>query len=79
MDDKRFDKEKIEAKLNKDEKFRARFLKSPADVLRAEGLNLSEESEAKLKQQLGGLRKKSMPSGASVAANGVMISISKIF
>lgn len=79
MDDKRFDKKQIESKLNEDDEFRARFLESPAEVLRAEGLSLSKESAGKLRKQLADVRRKNLPSGASVAANGVMISISKSF
>jgi hypothetical protein len=79
MEHGRFNKEHIEHKLNHDEEFRQRFLESPADVLRSEGLDLSDENAAKLQQQLSDTRGQDLPSGASVAANGVMISISKSF
>ncbi len=74
-----FNKARLETKLNEDEAFRDRFLKSPADILKAEGLALSDANASKLRRQLDDLAGKDLPSGASVAANGIMISISKSF
>lgn len=79
MTDSGFDKDGIEERLNSDEKFRERFVADPVSELKAAGLSLSDDSAKKLTAQLADLRGKSLPSGASVAANGVVISISKSF
>lgn len=74
-----FDKKTTEDKLNSDEEYRKQFMSDPVGTLKDAGLELSGENAQKIRSELADLGGKDLPSGASIAANGVMISISKSF
>jgi hypothetical protein len=72
----------LQKRLNKDAEFRAKFMKSPAKVLAAEGLSLTPKMKADLKEMVARAAKpRRAASGSSAGAveDGVMISISKSF
>ena len=74
-----FKKDALENMLNSNEEFRKRFLNDPVGVLKEAGLDLSSDAQSKLKRQLESAKGSVPPEGASIAANGIGISIGKSF
>jgi len=72
----------LQKRLNKDTEFRAKFMKSPAKVLEAEGLSLTPKMRADLKEMVARAvkpRRAASGSSAGAADGGIEISISKSF